>query len=60
MMKKAAKPKSPNVLTYNVVKAMLRLLSTFLVSVKFQKDPEINKIKGPVLALGTHSTPMDV
>lgn len=52
--------KSPKIFVYGFVKFILNVLSVFLLKVKFERDAEIKKIKGPILSIATHSTIMDV
>lgn len=58
--KKKRQVKSPDPFLYGFIRFILKLFSLILLKLKIEKDPEINKLKGPIIALGTHTCIMDV
>ncbi|OQC16806.1 MAG: 2-acyl-glycerophospho-ethanolamine acyltransferase [Firmicutes bacterium ADurb.Bin080] len=52
--------KSPELFTYGFVKFALRLLAPIFLKLKIERDSEIRHLKGPIVAIGTHSCLMDV
>lgn len=58
--RKAASVKKPNPIFYHFVRACFLIAAKILYRFKICRDPRIKKLKGPVVAVATHSCIMDV
>ncbi|MDR2267437.1 MAG: 1-acyl-sn-glycerol-3-phosphate acyltransferase [Christensenellaceae bacterium] len=53
-------PRHPNTLLYWLLVPFAKFLGWIIFKVQVHKESAVKKLQGPFLALGTHSSPMDV